>query len=83
MTSPLVFLIGIRKEENCLSLVSFMLRRKKTSEAYVPHEIVIFPIEKGEKGMPLPVLDNVHLEDTEIHFGKVRLNLVHVHATRC
>ena len=26
--------------------------------------------EKGQKGIPLPVLDNVNLEDSEIYFGK-------------
>ena len=50
----------------------------KTSQVLpgLQHDFVIFSIEKGQKGIPLPVLDNVDLEDSEIYFGKVSFDLL-------
>lgn len=38
--------------------------------------ILISLTVKGQKGIPLPVLDNVQLKDSQISFGKVRLNRI-------
>ena len=37
-------------------------------------EIAIFLTVKGREGIPLPVLDNMQLKDSEISFGKVKLD---------